>query len=249
MNLATFFSKIRVSLFGGKLTTSQVSNIEHILKAFNEVGDGREKTLAYALATAYHEVGSNMTPVREGFASTDKEARAKVLKLRRAYANPIPPYNHVYYGRGYVQLTWAKNYQASIKDAGIDIFRYPDEVLKPEIGAKLLILGLQDGRWNGRGKGISFYLPDNGPDDKMNARRTVNITDRWSTIAGYYDKFLEAIRSAGGISEKEEGIVEEKPKDEETDIDNNKLLELVSWRANFPENELKKVVDYLQRMP
>ena len=171
--------------------------MEGILDAFVTHGDGREKTLAYALATAYHETGAKMVPVREGFASTDAGARRVVAK--RKYGVPTGKYGHVYYGRGHVQLTWIDNYKASSNDAMYDLVAYPDKMLDPVISARVLIKGLLDGRWNGKGKGIAVYLPTNGPDDLKNARRTVNITDKWELIGGYYKAFLAAIREAGGV--------------------------------------------------
>lgn len=194
-----FFESVRASLFNGRLNQSQVDGMNAIIDAFIQYGDARIKTLAYALATAYHEVGGRMVPVREGFASSD--LRARQIVERRKYGKPAGPYNHVYYGRGYVQLTWLDNYKRSSEDAGVDLVRYPDKALDPEIGAKLLIKGLIDGRWNGRGKGIAFYLTD-GRDDLKNARRTVNITDKWKMIGGYYTKFLKALRESGGIPTK-----------------------------------------------
>jgi hypothetical protein len=171
--------------------------MEGILDAFVTHGDGRDKTLAYALATAYHETGAKMVPVREGFASTDKAARRIVAK--RKYGVPTGKYGHVYYGRGHVQLTWEENYKRSSEDARYDLVSYPDKMLDPVISARVLIKGLLDGRWNGKGKGIAFYLPTSGADDLRNARRTVNITDKWDMIGGYYKAFLAAIREAGGV--------------------------------------------------
>ena len=69
MNRATFFDNIRP--FFGKLSQAQVLGMEGIIDAFEEVGDGKPETLAYALATAYHETGRRMVPVREGFAVND----------------------------------------------------------------------------------------------------------------------------------------------------------------------------------
>lgn len=178
------------------------------MDAFVTHGDGRPKTLAYALATAYHETGRQMMPVREGFAKTDAQARQRVNRLAAQrgpnsavakYAKPQPPHGHVYYGRGQVQLTWKKNYETSSADAGIDLVRFPDKVLDPVIGARILVRGLLDGRWNGHGHGIAHYLPDSGTDDLRNARRTVNITDKWQQIADYYRSFLGAIETAGGV--------------------------------------------------
>ena len=199
MDRKAFFDAVRRRLFKRGLRQEQVDGINGILRAFVTHGDGREKTLAYALATAYHETGRKMAPVREGFAKTDAGARRIVR--RRKYGKAEPPYGHVYYGRGQVQLTWKENYRRSSPDAGVDLVRYPDKALDPVIGARILIKGLIDGRWNGRGKGIAHYLPTNGRDDLKNARRTVNITDKWQSIGGYYSHFLAAIRAAGGVPE------------------------------------------------
>ena len=210
MNRSAFFKAIR-SLFKRGLRQEQVDGINGILRAFVTHGDGREKTLAYALATAYHETGRKMAPVREGFAKTDAGARRAVNNLARRrgpnsavarYAKPAGPHGHVYYGRGHVQLTWLDNYRRSSADAGVDLVADPDAMLDPEVSARVLIKGLIDGRWNGRGKGIAHYLPDHGRDDLKNARRTVNITDKWQLVGGYYSHFLAAIRAAGGVPEK-----------------------------------------------
>lgn len=200
MNCKAFFAALRrreSGVFGTSLSQQQVTGIEGILDAFLITGDGREKTLAYALATAYHETGRKMVPVREGFAKTDAGAR-RIVRHRK-YGKPAGPYGHVYYGRGQVQLTWLDNYHNSSKDAGVNLVKFPEKALDPVISARLLHAGLIDGRWNGRSAGIAFYLPTNGSDDLKNARRTVNITDKWLEIAGYYRSFLKAIKEAGGV--------------------------------------------------
>ena len=211
-----FYAALRTPanpLFGSRLSQGQVKGMEGILDAFVTHGDGRDKTLAYALATAYHETGRRMAPVREGFAKTDAGARWAVNNLAKRrgpnsavarYAKPTGPHGHVYYGRGHVQLTWLDNYRRSSKDAGVDLVADPDAMLDPEVSARVLIKGLIDGRWNGRGKGIAHYLPTNGRDDLRNARRTVNITDKWQSIGGYYKNFLAALQAAGGVPETPE---------------------------------------------
>jgi hypothetical protein len=66
-------------------------------------------------------------------------------------------------------------------------------MLDPITSARVLIGGLIDGRWNGQGKGIQYYLERN---DLKNARRTVNVLDKWKLIAKYYHAFLTAIKTA-----------------------------------------------------
>jgi hypothetical protein len=209
MDRSAFYAALRKrgsGVFGTTISKSQVAGMEGILDAFASHGDGRDKTLAYALATTYHETGRRMVPVREGFAATDAAARKAVAK--REYGKSAGKYNFVYYGRGHVQLTWLENYDKSSKDAGYDLVAYPDKMLDPIISARVLIKGLLDGRWNGKGRGIAFYLPDDGPDDLKNARRTVNILDKWELIAGYYKAFYSAIVAAGGVSAAK--IIEER---------------------------------------
>lgn len=208
MDRAKFFAGLRTSLFKGGLTQSQVDGINGILDAFATHGDGKADTLSYALATAYHETGKRMVPVREGFAATDAGARAAVNKLAAKrgansavakYAKPQPPHGHVYYGRGHVQLTWLDNYRGSSKDAGVDLVAHPDKMLDPVISARVLIKGLLDGRWNAKREGLRHYL-DKG--NAIEARRTVNVLDKAATIAGYHRSFLTAVQAAGGVPAK-----------------------------------------------
>ncbi|MGJ7040485.1 hypothetical protein J2Y63_003750 [Shinella sp. BE166] len=203
MDRSKLYASLRTSLFKGGVSQTQVNGIEGILDAFATHGDGKPDTLAYALATAYHETGTRMVPVREGFASTDAGARAAVNKLAvkrgpksavAKYSKPAGPYNHVYYGRGQVQITWLDNYEESSADTGVDLVKDPDKMLDPSISSRVLIKGLLDGRWNGARKGLRFYL-DKG--DVTGARRTVNVLDKAETIAGYHAKFLAAVRAAG----------------------------------------------------
>jgi len=191
MNRATFYTALKRSGIPGftSLSQKQVDGIEGILNAFAIVGDGRIKTLAYGLATARREVGSGMSAVREGFKSTDAAARYYVRN--RPYGKVIN--GHVYYGRGIVQLTWYQNY---LKEG---IAHSPDKALEPIFAARLLFQGIMDGRWNASGKGIAHYLPDEGPDDLYNARRTVNVTDHWEEIKDYYHRFIQVIVEAGGV--------------------------------------------------
>ena len=217
MDRSKFYAALRSSLFKSGLTQAQVDGINGILDAFVTHGDGKPDTLAYALATVYHETGRRMVPVREGFATTDAGARAAVNKLAAQrgpnsavakYAKPQPPHGHVYYGRGHVQLTWLDNYRKSSKDAGVDLVADPDKMLDPVISARVLFKGLLDGRWNGKGKGLRFYL-DTG--DVVGARRTVNVLDKASTIAGYHKSFLAAVNAGGGVPKAVGSVPAPKP--------------------------------------
>lgn len=251
MDLARFFASVRASLFEGRLTETQVRGMELKIQAFAAVGDGRAKTLGYGLATGYHETGARMVPVREGFASSDAEAR-RIVASRR-YGKPVPPYGHVYYGRGDVQLTWADNYRDSSAEAGVDLLANPDAMLDPAVSARILWLGLQDGRWNKLGLGIAHYLPDAGPDDLQGARRTVNVTDRWQLIAGYHRRFMAAIELAGyappqGAPERPVESLPSIPAPEEPELE-TALQRLAQWRAEAPAAALAATTTWLKEMP
>jgi Chitinase class I len=140
------------SLFGKKLTPSRRQGFDAIF----DVWDGIEEKemlagLAYALATAWHETGGTMLPVREGFKSTDELAYKHVTAYCKAQGIPNyaarHPNGNSYYGRGYVQLTHGDNYKKVGKQLGLGDAFYdkPDDVLKPEVGGKILIVGMIDG--------------------------------------------------------------------------------------------------------
>jgi putative chitinase len=174
LNLKVLFNELRGPLFGGRISQSQVEGLEAILNAASGMGVRNVNVISYMIATAWHE--SRLVPVREGFSNTDAEARQVVR--HRKYGKVVN--GHVYYGRGFVQLTWYDNY----KKWGIE--NNPDKALKPEFAAKVLVNGMLNGTYNkaGTGPGIEYYLDREKPDWK-NARRTVNILDRWELIKGY----------------------------------------------------------------
>ena len=157
MDRKVFFASIRKSIFR-RLSQTQTDGINSILDVWEELGSGVDRHLGYTLATVYHETARRMVPVRETLASTDAQARKRLSRAK--YARPAGPYGHSYYGRGHVQLTWHRNYVNSSKDAGVDLEKFPDKMLDPAISARILVLGILDGRWNGRGKGLGNYLTE-----------------------------------------------------------------------------------------
>lgn len=187
LHLPTFFAYVRRAPFGGRLSQSQVDGLEAVLAAASDLRDDRH--LAYILATALHETGGKMQPVREGFAKTDAAARRAVAGRRYA----VVKNGHVYYGRGLVQLTWERNYIRMGQELGLDLKNNPDLMLDPAVSAKALIVGMRDGLFTN--KRLDQYFSAT-VDDAVGARRIVNGTDKASLIAGYYGNFLDAIAAA-----------------------------------------------------
>lgn len=203
-NRSIFFNRIRGSIFGGSLTTSQVSGIEGTIEAFELFGSGDRRHLSYILATEVRETGGRMQPVREGFATTDAGARAAVAKLyaqgkiKTNYALPNKA-GRSFYGRGKVQITWEDNYRRLGAILGLDLVNNPDLALDPTISARIMIEGmLRAGSLKGdfSGKALEDYIAGT-KCDYVRARRTVNGSDHAAEIARNAIKFEAALIAAG----------------------------------------------------
>jgi len=195
MNTKAFFDTVREALFGGKLSQDQVDGLNAILAECNASGICDDRFTAYILATAYHEVGKNMQPVREGFVKTNSGAIKAVTNL---YNRGIISTNYAlpkangksYYGRGFVQLTWDYNYRKAGDKLGIDLYNNPDLASHNAIAAKILVRGMLEGWFTG--KKLSDYFTGN-KTDWVNARRIVNGLDKAEKIADHAVEFHSAL--------------------------------------------------------
>lgn len=167
-------------LYGKTLTADRKQGFNAIFDSWDAVEsyDSLE-WLAYELATAWHETGGRMQPVREGFATSDAGAYTAVTKYCKAqgiynYATRHTNGNS-YYGRGYVQLTHAVNYKKMGEHFGLGdaLYANPDKVLDPHTGAKILIHGMMDGLFRpSKGTLLDYF---NGSSQKwFEARDLIN---------------------------------------------------------------------------
>lgn len=176
---SSFFSTVRSSLFGGKLTDQQVITMEKMLD-FWEGHFALQKDsinrLAYTLATAYHETDRTFGPIRE-------YGRGKGKK-----------YGTTYYGRGLVQLTWEDNYTKVGRLIGLrdELHKNPDLALDVDAAVYIIFVGMNNGIFTG--KSYDDYLTQK-KTDYIHARRIINGLDKASTIAGYARKFEAALNS------------------------------------------------------
>lgn len=137
--------------------------------------------IAYVLATAFWETAHTMKPVREAYWLSE-DWRKKNLRY-------FP-----WYGRGYVQLTWERNYVHAGERLGLDLTSEPDVVMQPEISARILVVGSLEGWFTGRKLGD--YLTDT-KTDFVNARRIINGTDKAKAIALIAREYEAEIGFAG----------------------------------------------------
>ena len=191
INRKKFFDGIRQGPFSGKLKATTVKGCSAILDEWERRKLTDLRQLAYMLATTLGECGEDMLPVREGFKDTDADARAYVK--RKGYKYAVVVNGHVYYGRGNVQQTWAKNYIAMGKIIGVDLYNDPDKALEPDIAAEIMFEGMSRGTFTG--KKLSDYF-NAKTTDWGNARRIINGTDRAAEIAGYAKQFYADLVAA-----------------------------------------------------
>jgi hypothetical protein len=180
---STFFNKVRANPFGGSMSQLQVDGMNYMLDVFEkEYNWSDDRWLAYAFATAYHETAYTMMPVKEYGG--------------QSYLQGKPYYPYV--GRGYVQLTWEENYKKMGTKLGVNLLgSNMDRALEPGIASEVMYVGMRDGDFTG--KKLATYFSAT-VDDPVNARRIINGTDKASTIAGYHNAFLSALKAASVVA-------------------------------------------------
>ncbi|MEP3255938.1 MAG: glycoside hydrolase family 19 protein [Stappiaceae bacterium] len=247
MDFTTFFSETRKSLFGGSFNQGQVDGINIIIDKMADFPDQvLRNQAAYILATAMHETGATMQPVRETFAKSDKQAMAR---LENAWKNgklpwvSKPYWRKGWFGRGYVQLTHKANYKKMSDIIGIDLVNDRDLALEEDVAAEVLVEGMMKGV-SGRGDFTKFKLEDFvnlTKSDYRNARKVVNGLDKATLIAGYAKKFEAALEKAG--FDTSQTLNHSKPSDsDQEEMRENQIAHLQAQIA-----ELKKMIAALQQ--
>lgn len=172
----------------GRLNQSQVNEINFLVSQFDKDKSISYPQAAYMLATTWHETATTMLPIEEYGKGKGRTYGKKIDSNGSAYTG----LDHIYYGRGYVQLTWLSNYVLAKKKLGIDFVNKPELALVPEHAVKILITGMKEGWFTG--KKLSDYIHQS-KKDYINARRIINGTDKAKLIAGYAEIFERALRS------------------------------------------------------
>lgn len=189
-----FYYHLRTML-GGSLSEKQVQGIEGLLTEWDSRTDLTDfRFLAYVLATVRRECGNNMYPVEEIGKGKGRKYGSKVRLSGKLYTFP----NKIYYGRGYVQITWYENYAEMGRILGLNLLEQPELALVPPIAAKIIWEGMtfgKSGRGDFTGKAMEHYF-DFGKEDWVNARRIVNGLDVADLIAGYGKTFYGVIKKS-----------------------------------------------------
>ena len=177
---AAFYAGLRKVT--GPLDAVQVETINALRSAALGWSTG---WLAYGLATAWHE--ARFKPQSE---------------WGHGHGHPygLPgKHGQAQYGRGLVQLTWDRNYEAADAGLGLDgaLLANFDLANDPDIAARILVWGMAGGKFTG--VGLAHFIPDRlGTHPQFfAARKIINSTDRADLIAGYACQFQDACTAGG----------------------------------------------------
>lgn len=203
---ATFFSEIRASIFGNRLSQSQVDGVNVLLSAWEKWGTGNDSMLADVLGQITRETGMTMQPVREAFGTSTADT---IKRLDRAYAAgkltwvKAPYWRDGWFGRGYIQITHKDNYAKMERILGIPLTSKPDLALDPEISAHIAIEGMTRGaslKGDFTGKAlIDFTDLETRKVNHAAARAVVNGRESSAVlkqIVGYCEAYEDAIAKA-----------------------------------------------------
>jgi len=145
-----------------------------------------KRWLAYMLATTYHETAKTMWPIEEFGKGKGRAYGLKIKQNKEPYETP----DKLYYGRGFVQLTWYENYDKFGKKLKIDLLDNPSLALSLPISTKIMFLGMTQGLFTGVNLGRYF---NDEREDWLSARKIINGMDKAELIANYAKKFHNCV--------------------------------------------------------
>ncbi len=150
---------------------------ERLAEAFRLIGLHHKAHIAYGLATTQWETNHTFEPVKEAYWLSESW-RKKNLRY------------YPYYGRGYVQLTWDRNYELYGSILGLDLIDEPDYALRHDVSVFVIAHGMKMGGFTGRK--LEDYITRN-KTDFVNARRVINGTNKAYEIAALAEEYLDSL--------------------------------------------------------
>jgi putative chitinase len=187
-NRQQFFQVFREKF--GEINQNQADGLNFLLgKIEADIRWTDISPIAYFLATIYHETSHTFKPIKE----LRGRPGTKIRAIQDRY------WNTGYYGRGYVQITWKKNYEI------FGIADTPEKALDPDTAYEIAAKGMIDGLFTG--KKISEFCVV-GKKDYVNARTVINGHDRATMIAGYAVNFEIALSASLEIQATPNPIIE-----------------------------------------
>lgn len=149
--------------------------------------------VAYMLATVKRECGIKMLPVNEIGKGRGKDY-GEIIKVKDDATKKEK--ENIYYGRGFLQITWENNYKKIGKEIGMgdELFIDPDKALEFETAYKIMSKGMRDGLFTG--SRLIQYISGT-TCDYVSSRKIINGSDHAQEIAKVavtFEEFLMAAR-------------------------------------------------------
>jgi uncharacterized protein YraI len=188
----------------GALNASQTAGLDALLAAAEadaEITDIR--WLAYMFATVKHECAGTWRPIEE-YGKGQGHKYGLPVTVTDPQGNS---YTNVYYGRGYVQLTWDYNYRNMGKVLNNRLLYQPSLALDADVAYAIMSYGMRNGSFTGA-KLSRFISGDTC--DYVNARKIINGLDQADRIAGYARK-LETVLRASAVAAVPGGVPTPQP--------------------------------------
>lgn len=175
-----------LELYSNKYGQPKPKRAEGLIFLLNSMSDDEAiidlRWAAYMLATTRHETAKTFQPIAEYGKGSG-----------RKYGIPDKVTGKIYYGRGYVQLTWKENYAAMGRVFEMDFVNNPDLVMEPDIAYKIMSYGMRKGSFTG--VRLSMYICGEKCDYKA-ARRIINGMDCAEMIAEHAESMEEMLRKS-----------------------------------------------------
>lgn len=174
----------------GALKDAQRAGLEALLaaaEADTEITDIR--WLAYMFATVKHECADTWHPIEEYGRGKGRKYGVPVTVTDSAGES----YSNVYFGRGYVQLTWDYNYRNMGKVLSNRLLYEPSLALDADVAYRIMSYGMRNGSFTGA-KLSRFISGDSC--DYVNARKIINGLDQAQRIAGYATALEKVLRAS-----------------------------------------------------
>ena len=171
-------------------TDSQKAGLNALLDAMEADTDITDvRWLAYMLATVKHECADTWKAIEEYGKGKDRKYGVPVTVTDPEGKS----YTNVYYGRGYVQLTWEENYRNMGTALKNRLLYEPALALNADIAYQIMSRGMRKGSFTG--KKLETYISGD-TCDYFNARRIINGTDQAQRIADYATKLEQVLRDS-----------------------------------------------------
>lgn len=174
----------------GALPDSKKAGLDALLSAAEADADITDiRWLAYMFATVKHECADTWKPIEE-------YGKGKGRKYGVAVTVTDPDgktFSNVYFGRGYVQLTWDYNYRNMGKVLNNRLLYEPGLALDADVAYRIMSYGMRNGSFTGAK--LSRFI-SGGACDYVNARKIINGLDQADRIAGYAKKLEQILRAS-----------------------------------------------------